>query len=192
MVIGGACCLAFVGLAIVAGIVIGYIRKGNLLNLAQFRLKWFWILPASYIFQFLSIHVLADSLYGICIVLSYLGLLLFCYLNFSVRGIALAGMGIFLNFLEMSLNDLRMPAYVPAVRAVSPKMVAILEAGHYYKSSAMTGHTVLPFLGDIIPVKLYPETIASIGDFMFAIGIVLLITQAMTSMNEVNDDYAEY
>ncbi|MBX5436713.1 MAG: DUF5317 family protein, partial [Alicyclobacillaceae bacterium] len=42
-------------------------------------------------------------------------------------------------------------------------------------------HTHLNFLGDIFPITIWPQSIISIGDIVFSIGLVILIQYAMRS-----------
>lgn len=172
----------------VIGIVVGWIKKGSIINLSRIRVKMLWILPLAYLCQAISIHTLDPVLYVVLITASYLALICFCVRNRSIYGVKWAGTGILLNFIEMALNGLRMPAYVPSVRSVGPSSVALLKSGHAGKSVAMNSHTLLPFLGDIIPIRLYPPSVVSIGDCLFSLGLVLLIVGLMTSENGVESD----
>lgn len=184
--------LAFIALAVIVGLVIGYSRRGKIGNLANYRIRKVWMVPIAYLFQFVSIHLsINDIIYGLFIVLSYVILIGFCYLNVRTPGCLLAGIGTLLNFLEMALNGLRMPAYAPAVRAMGMGVYQKLDNGSYAKSVMMNSHTVLPFLGDIIPIKLFPPSVVSIGDCMFSVAIVILIVSAMTNPNEDHEDYAD-
>lgn len=170
-------------LAILIGIGFGLVKKGSIYNLANLKLKFFWVLPVAYVLQMISIHYFSNSLYLIMVILSYLALLIFCLLNIRFKGIPYMLAGIFLNFLEMTLNGMRMPAYLPSVRAFGKKAVDDLLSGHYGKSIAMDKHTLLPFLGDIIPFHFLIFNIVSIGDCVFAVGLGVLIYNAMLLQN---------
>lgn len=173
--------LAFEALAVIIGFVVGWIKKGSLLQLSSLRTTAVWLLPIAYVSQALSIHLRNALIYEILISVSYLLLLSFCVINTSLPGVKWAGVGTFLNFLEMACNGLRMPAYVPAVRMVEPGALSLLKTGHAGKSVAMDPHTIMPFLGDIIPIRLPFPSVVSIGDCLFSIGLVLLIVNLMTS-----------
>lgn len=87
--------------------------------------------------------------------------------------------GTLANVVALAANGLRMPAYVPAVRMMAPKILGQLEAGTYGKSIAMTASTHLNFLGDIFAFNVYPQSLLSVGDILFSIGLVVLIQNAM-------------
>lgn len=168
-------------LAILFAIIFAYFKKGSIYNLSDLKLKYFWILPISYLFQFLSIHIFSQSLYVIMIIASYLALIIFCTINIQQKGIPYMLAGLLLNFIEMTLNGLRMPAYLPSVRMLGKKAVQALLSGHYNKSILMDNHTIFPFLGDIIPFHFVIYDIVSIGDCVFAVGLGVLIYNAMIS-----------
>jgi hypothetical protein len=79
----------------------------------------------------------------------------------------------------MAANGLRMPAYIPAVRHFNPSVVPSLIRGEYGKSIAMGNNTHLNFLGDIFTFDIGYVTLISIGDVLFAIGLVIFIQHAM-------------
>ncbi|MDP9728627.1 DUF5317 domain-containing protein [Alicyclobacillus tolerans] len=168
-------------LAILIGIGFGLVKKGSIYNLANLNLKFFWVLPVAYVLQMISIHYFSNILYLSMIILSYLALLFFCLLNIRYKGIPYMLAGIFLNFLEMTLNGMRMPAYLPSIRMLGSKLVYKLMSGNYGKSIVMTKSTRLPFLGDIIPFHFIFFDIVSIGDCVFAVGIGMLLYQAIQS-----------
>lgn len=172
-------------LAIATGLTVGWFKKGNLVALTNLRLKWLWVLPISYIVQILSINYLHGSIYKWMLVLSYILLLTFCVRNLSVPGVWWTFAGTTANFLVMSSNNLRMPAYMPPIEQLSKKMAVLLKNGDYGKSIAMGPNTHLNFLGDIFFLKLQPPTLVSVGDILFAIGIMLLIQHAMQLGREV-------
>ena len=173
--------MALESLAIIAGVVIGWMRKGSLLSLTNLRLRWIWLLPISYVLQSVSIHLLNGVLYEAAIMFSYLALLAFSLFNAKVPGLLWTLGGTLSNFVVMLANGLRMPAYLPPIEKLTPQVVPLLEHGGLGKSIAMSSATHLNFLGDIFYLKLIPPTLVSIGDILFAIGIVLFIQKTMTS-----------
>ncbi|MCL6547329.1 MAG: DUF5317 domain-containing protein [Alicyclobacillus sp.] len=171
--------MAFQVLVILAGLVIGWVRGGSVWAMTQIRLRYIWVLPAAYLLQHVSIRYLHGSLYPVAIVLSYVSLLAFCALNVRIPGLIWTLVGTAANFVVMGVNHLRMPAYVEAVRRIDPAAVGPLERGEVGKSIAMSAHTHLNFLGDIFPINIWPQSIVSIGDIVFSIGLVILIQYAM-------------
>ncbi|WDL98710.1 DUF5317 domain-containing protein [Alicyclobacillus sp. ALC3] len=171
--------MAFQAVVIIAGLVVGWVRKGSIWSITEIRLRWLWVLPVAYILQHVSISYLTGTVYEFVLVLSYISLITFSLVNFKTPGLAWTLLGTFLNFLAMSVNGLRMPAYLPAVKQMDSALVGPLLAGHYGKSVAMTSMTHLNFLGDIFSFQVQPASIISIGDIIFGIGLVILIQHAM-------------
>jgi hypothetical protein len=171
--------LAFQVFVILTGLAIGWLRKGSLWAVTNIRLKTIWLLPISYILQHVSIDYLTGMTFEVAIVFSYLLLLAFCLLNVRVPGIVWALGGTAANFLAMCSNGLRMPAYIPAVQHMAPTLIPRLMRGEYSKSIAMTANTHFNFLGDIFSFEIKPASLISIGDILFAIGLVILIQYAM-------------
>lgn len=173
--------MAYEILIIIAGLVVGWVRKGSVWSMTNLRMKHLWVLPVAYLLQHFSIDNMHGIAYQVSIIMSYLGLILFCLLNVRVSGLSWALAGTLANFLVMAANGLRMPAYLAVIRRVDPRLVPLLEAGKYGKSVAMGPNTHLNFLGDIFPFRLWPQSMISVGDILFGIGLIILIQYAMTA-----------
>jgi hypothetical protein len=171
--------LSFHVLVLLAGLIVGWVKKGSIWNITNLRLKHLWLLPIAYILQHVSIAYLNGRPYELAIVASYVALLFFCARNLRVPGMLWAIGGTAANFLVMCANGLRMPAYIPAIKKLAPQLVPLLERGEYGKSIAMSSSTHLNFLGDIFSFEVPPPALISIGDILFAIGLVILIQHAM-------------
>ena len=165
---------------ILAGLIIGWVRKGSLWSITSLRLRILWVLPVAYLLQHVSIDYLHGLAYEILIILSYVGMLIFGILNIRVPGIVWALGGTASNFLVMLANGLRMPAYMAIIKAQDPKLAALVEAGKVGKSTAMGNGTHLAFLGDIIHFRVWPQSMVSVGDVLFGIGLAILIQYGMT------------
>lgn len=181
----------FTVLVIAAGLLVGWMRKGSLWSITSVKFRLIWLLPVAYILEYISMHYLQGITYEICVLLSYIGLVVFCILNNKIAGIRWALVGTVANFLVMSLNGLRMPAYLPAVKAMAPQTVPALIHGDYLKSIAMTAHTHLNFLADIFNVSILTPNLVSIGDLLFSLGIILFLQHAMRSSTEVKHPNAD-
>lgn len=171
--------MAFELCSIVIGLIVGFWKKGSIWNIPNLKLKFVWLLPAGYGLETYSIAHLTGEYYRINVILSYTTILIFCVINIRRTGIAWTALGTSANFICMLWNGLRMPAYVPAVQSVAPKLLPSLYAGHIGKSIAMTSHTSMNFLGDIFIFNFYSVTLISIGDILFGAGILLFIQHAM-------------
>lgn len=168
-------------LVILTGLAVGWIRKGKILAMPFVKLKLIWLLFVAYALQHISIAWLHGTAYEVVLVVSYLSILGFCVVNWRVPGVIWNLAGTAANFLVMSVNGLRMPAYLPAARALDAALVPALIRGQYAKSVAMSTHTHLNFLGDIFSFAIKPASLISVGDILFAIGLVILIQHAMRS-----------
>lgn len=180
----------FTVFVIVAGLLIGWLRRGSIWAITNTKFRIIWLLPVSYILEYVSVNHLQGHTYEVCILLGYIGLIVFCLLNYKVTGIKWALAGTLANLAVMSVNGLRMPAYLPAVREMAPQTVSALMKGDYLKSIAMTTHTHLSFLGDIFNLSILTPNLVSIGDLLFSIGIILFLQQAMRSSMEVKSEDA--
>lgn len=171
--------MAFQAVVIIAGLVVGWARKGSIWAITEIRLRWLWMLPVAYVLQHVSISYLTGTVYEWAIILSYAALMVFCAINIRIPGLSWALLGTSLNFVVMLANHLRMPAYLPVVRSMDPRLIGPLLQGHYGKSIAMTTSTHLNFLGDIFYFQVQPASLISVGDIIFGIGLVVLIQHAM-------------
>ena len=169
---------------ILGGLVVGWLKRGNLWNIGNLKLKMWWMLPVAYVLQHISVAYLSGGAYEVVIVASYIVMIVFSALNVRYPGIVWSLAGTLSNFIALLFNGLRMPAYVPAVKLMAPEILPQLEAGTYGKSIAMSSSTHLNFLGDIFGFNVYPASLLSIGDLLFAIGLVILIQHAMVGDNK--------
>jgi hypothetical protein len=171
---------------IIISFIVGFLRKGNLRALAQLKLKWGWVFPLLLVVELAVFMLQNDSkLLGkisgsIYIVVYVLGLL-FLYINRKNPGFLLILIGVFLNFLVMTLNGGRMPVSVEAAAILDPGYIEVLNDSLYAKHTMLTSSTYLGFLGDVIPISdPYPRTqIISIGDIIMNIGIFFFIQYLM-------------
>lgn len=176
---------------IILSFIVGFLRKGNLRELAKLRLKCGWIFPLLLLVQiFVFIYQndfdflgrFSDSIY---LVVYFVGLV-FLFINRHHKGFTLILIGVFLNFLVMAINGGRMPVSLEASAVLDPGYIQALKDGLYGKHSILTEATNLAFLGDIIPLTdPYPRSqIISIGDVIMNIGIFFFIQYIMLQSND--------
>lgn len=166
-------------LFVVLGVLAGYLLGGRLQNFSL-CFKW-WLLP---VVAFLAEWLLPK----IAVLPAFLpqaalyGLLLLFFLKNRKGGawVALAGAGTLLNGLVIALNGWRMPIAPFAVRHF-PQLTARLSLCAVPGYALASEGTRLAFLGDIIPVLPGGPLLglASVGDFIMGLGILLLIVRAM-------------
>ena len=160
-------------LVIAVAVVIGWSRGGRLANLTEIRVRVWWLLFVGFGLQIVAMFLPSDlhSLAVTLILASYLPLLLFVWLNRSMAGMWIAGIGVLMNFTVIALNA-GMPVMLEAVEVAGGSGVPDLGARHVL----MTETTRLPFLGDVIPL---PFNVISIGDVFLAIGLGVFIEDRM-------------
>ncbi|GMQ94567.1 MAG: DUF5317 domain-containing protein [Acidimicrobiia bacterium] len=160
-------------LVLVISIVVGWIRGGKLRNLTEIRVRLWTLLPLGFFLLAASAFVPIDR-HGLAVALiliSYLPLLLFVWLNRDMKGIWIAGMGILMNFTVIVLNG-GMPVLEEAVRLAGGGSEIVLGAKHVL----LTEDTLMPFLADILPL---PNAVLSLGDVFLAIGIGAFLEDQM-------------
>ena len=160
-------------LVLIISIVIGWLRGGRLRNLTEIRVRLWWLLPLGFILLAASVFV-PDEKHEIAVgfvLVSYLPLLLFVWLNRDMAGMWIAGMGVLMNFTVIVLNG-GMPVLEEAVRIAGGSSDLILDAKHV----VLDENTSLPFLADVIPL---PNAVLSLGDVFLAIGIGAFLEDQM-------------
>jgi len=179
---------------ILFSILVGIFRGGSLKGLAYMKLKGGWLFPILllieiivFIFQIKSdtIAMLSNSIFMLVYVIG----LIFLWVNRNNQGFVLIFIGVLLNFIVMALNGGRMPVSVEAGQFLGVEYVEALKAGTYGKHIAMDQSTLLPFLGDIIPLSApYPkEQVISIGDVIMNVGAFLFVQHLMMLTKQNNN-----
>ena len=93
-------------LVLAVSVIVGLLRGGKLRNLTEIRVRAWWLLLVGFgsqlVAEFLptSRHSLAVAL----VLVSYLPLLLFVWLNRECAGLWIAGIGILINFTVIAVN----------------------------------------------------------------------------------------
>jgi hypothetical protein len=149
---------------------VAVLRGGRLTNLADIRLRMWWLLPLGFAMQGVAGFVPPE--FGFVLVLtSYLPLLALMILNRDREGLWLAGVGVLLNFTVMALNG-GMPVLEGAVEVASGFAAGGPDLVAGAKHTELGPHTLLPFLADVIPIRLASQgAVISIGDVFLAVGL---------------------
>lgn len=174
--------------SILAGIIIGYIRKGNLKNLSNTPIRSIGLIFLSFALEAFIAFILPDLYKGfneliwIMTFIQYGLLLIFIWTNRRMWEICFIGIGIILNFLVIMANKGVMPVSYNAINI--PELadnIARLNSGKILNYSIMTDKTPLWFLGDIIYAPYITNNFISIGDLILSIGVILFIQSAMVT-----------
>ncbi|AEH48150.1 DUF5317 domain-containing protein [Parageobacillus thermoglucosidasius] len=171
---------------ILLSLVIGFFRGGSLKGLAHMKLRGGWLFPLLLVVQF-AIFALQDKvaivakLSNTLFLIVYAVGLLFLWINRKQPGFIVIFAGVLLNFIVMAVNGGRMPVSVEAAQVLGREYVDALQTGVYGKHQAITSETLLPFLGDIIPLSPpYPrQQVISIGDVIINVGAFFFIQHLM-------------
>lgn len=182
---------------IVIGVVVGFIRGGNLENLGSIRFRALWLVFAALGLQFLifptpwwSVPAIVQTS-AIPHVLSYVMLATFLVLNRSIPSIWIIVTGGLMNIAVIVANRGYMPTNTDNLaKSGNPEVAKVLSetpgttVGNVI---AMSDTTRLNLLADrfYLPQWVPFGTSFSIGDFVLAIGMVLLITRCMKDTNGV-------
>jgi hypothetical protein len=165
----------WLALVLFVATTIALLRGGRLSNLADIRLRLWWLLPLGFALQAAPALLPDDAAWaqdlGVGLVLiSYLPLLLLVILNRERKGMWLAGLGILMNFSVIAANG-GMPVLAEAALAAGG-YEGSLQVVYGYKHVPLDAGTILSFLADVIPVRLFGQgQVISLGDVLLAVGL---------------------
>jgi hypothetical protein len=175
---------------IVIGLIVGFIRAGwrsGLAALSQIRIKGGLIFPVLLVLQFILYYLYGkipfiDQYNGYMFMAVYAAGLYVLWLNHKEKGFWWIFAGVALNFIVMLVNGGKMPVSIEAASVLDPIYVQTLTEGTIVsKHVALNDSTILPFLGDIIPLTSpYPRSqVISIGDVIMNFGIFIYLQNVM-------------
>lgn len=169
---------------LVAGVIVGLLRKGRVTQLERLPLRAPWLVVVAMVVQALIfpwgdrdpvIKVGTNYLH----VVSYLPLLIFVYLNRGYKELILIGIGILCNLVVILANGGFMPVSPFALRqAGHADFAEYLEEVHTSGNVILMGdNTRLNFLGDILflPPWMPFATAFSIGDLLLGAGLLAFL-----------------
>ena len=165
----------WLALVLFVATTIALLRGGRLANLADIRLRLWWLLPLGFAVQATPALLPDEAAWtpdvGVGLVLiSYLPLLLLVILNRERKGMWLAGLGVLMNFSVIAANG-GMPVLAEAALAAG-RYEESLQVIYGYKHVALDAGTFLSFLADVIPVRLFGHgQVISLGDVLLAVGL---------------------
>ena len=122
------------------------------------------------VYSLLPLDDLSEGRARVVILLSYTMVISFLIANWRLQGMAIAAIGLALNITVIAFNG-AMPVSIDAARSAGVS-TSFENAG--VKHEASDKDTILPWLGDVIPLPGLKEVI-SIGDIVLAAGIAWLV-----------------
>ena len=167
--------------ALIIGCTAGWATGGSLAGLASFRARAWPLLVTAVVVE-ACLGATPNTLRPVLAVAACLAVAGWCAVNAAQArrfpiGHVLIGLGVVLNVVVMALNE-GMPVSASALAGAGLGRTMDVARGHLYKHTAMTVHTRLRFLGDIVPFRLV-RTVLSPGDLLMLVGIVA-VTWAAT------------
>ena len=176
--------------ALLVGLVIGFLRGGRLSHLTGLRLRWLWIIPVALAIQLMifplfsrtpllpyatvPLHVLSYVLAGVWLIA-----------NLREPPLVVMVSGALSNFVTVAVNGGRMPASETALRAAGWSETAdlLVSQGDYGNVVLMGETTRLNWLGDYLYLPEWvPFAVAfSIGDVLIMVGLAWLIARGMVA-----------
>jgi len=175
----------FVPLILGCSIGIAFLRGGQLSNLGHINLRYTPLLFAPLALQLIAFSPLGDIevidfpaarlLYAASLGFAVLAL----WMNRHLPGIFWIALGLFLNFLVISLNGGFMPvsAWARTVAGLPP----LLERSN--NLIPMTSASVLPWLADVLPLPHFVPfaNVYSPGDVLIALGGIVFTQRSLTA-----------
>ena len=180
-------------LAVGVALVVGWILRGSVAGIVRLRLVVPWFLPLPFLLRsilFSTNHISLSQLAADLQLVSYIGLLIWCVLNYKLPGSSFLILGTALNALVVYANHGRMPVSEAAVTMLVPENLQVAALSRLVEDGGSLTHTLLtqdtrfPLLADVIPVPLpwYPSVV-SVGDLLLVIGVVWVIVSSMVRGN---------
>ena len=168
--------------SIVIAIIIGYLLKGKLRNIADFKYRGIWFIVAGFLLETVMKTLLAKGILEIgsttfiINIIMYTSIMTFIFLNIKDKFVLTIGIGFVLNIIVIFANKCTMPVGVKAAELLNFSG-EISKLGLY---SMVNSNTLFVFLADVIPYKIGPlNGIASVGDIFICIGIMGIIIREM-------------
>jgi len=180
------------GEGILMGILMGFLIKGKIENLAKIEFRFWYMILAAGVIEASTVYIRENEIeplwdivdqHVLLIKILIYGLLLFAVIyNRHVPGLWLVIIGVFLNGLVIVCNGGRMPVDLLSVsELIKPEQIEFIREGKDLAHSLLTDETRLKLLADIIHIKRpypWPKSI-SIGDIFMSLGIVIMLIKSM-------------
>lgn len=168
-------------LAIILGIIIGYIFKGKLSNLPTVNLKGTYLIIIGFLIEFITNRLIIGGMLKISIftflldLSMYILIFTFVFLNKKNYLIVIMGIGFLLNAIAIFSNSGTMP--------VTPKALEIMHVNSVNNKglySVVNSNTHFGILCDIFPIHFIRSLfVVSLGDIVSATAIFIFIVKGM-------------
>lgn len=183
---------------LMAAVMIGWLRGGSVARVAHLPLRWIVLLPVPFVIRAALLHPQAvgvewlsrwtTELQGV----AYGLLVLLAVVNRHLPGSSFLIAGTLANAVVIMANGGRMPVseraiHVAAHAAEKVTALSVLRTENSLTHQLLGPETRFPWLADIIPLpRPFPfPSVASVGDFVLAFGLMWLVLAAMGSRASV-------
>lgn len=169
-------------LSLILAIIIGYLLKGKLHNLADLQIRYTWLILVGFVMERVlnlllqnQIIELSGMTYTLDL-LMYILILICIGLNRDKIELIVMGIGFILNALAIFTNGGAMPVSSEAL-AYMGIVDDLANKGLY---GIMNEATQFKILGDIIPIQIGRlGFVISLGDIILCIGMMMLVIRGM-------------
>ncbi len=166
--------MVWLAVVLFVAMTVAVLRGGRLTNLADIRLRLWFVLPIAFMLQVSTVWLpdrsWAQTAGVSMILLSYVLLTMMVMANRDRPGMWLAGIGILLNFTVILFNG-GMPVMREAA-VVAGGFSGALDFTSDFKHVVLDESTIFPFLADVIPARLIGQGhVLSLGDVFLAVGL---------------------
>lgn len=164
--------MLWLAMVLFVSMAVAVLRGGRLTNFADIRLRGWVLLPMAFLLQAGTAFVpdRAAEFATWMILASYLVLVVLVLANRERQGMWLAGLGILMNFTVIAMNG-GMPVLAEAAQVASGFTGEPVITGNY-KHLMLDQSSRLPFLADVIPIRLFGRgQVISLGDVFLAVGL---------------------
>lgn len=175
--------MLLVGAFLAIGLMLGVGLGGRPQNLAQMRLRLWWLAPLAVALQAVPISA-GDSGVGalrpvFAFLFSFVVLLVVSVANWRAPGFFLIIAGVGLNLVVIGLNQ-GMPVSAEAVRALGEDPERLADAPPGARHHLATEEDLLVPLGDVIPIGRPFDVAVSVGDLLMYAGAAVYLGVSTT------------
>src|SRR2546423_12174524 len=164
----------FLGMVALLAVITVPFVGGRLALLAGLQIRGLYVLVPTLLVQVLITDVFTHAPWALLAtlhLLTYAAAAYVIWLNRSLAGIAVVGLGAALNAVTIAVNHGTLPASAAALRAAG------IHETDGFANSGVLAHPKLAFLGDSMstPAWLPFRNVISIGDIVILAGVVVLV-----------------
>lgn len=166
-----------IGIALILGFAIGRYRRGRVRAVAGTRLRLSGLFVVAIACN-LAVDFADIAVPGIVALVGLSAGLVFSLRNFHVTGMIVIAIGVAMNLLPVALNGstpVRIQALVDAGMVDATDVDRVLLDG---ARELTADDTILPWLGDTVPVAVFDQ-VMSFGDLIMLAGLISVISNLM-------------